>query len=149
MVAGALLAGTLALPAAAETPQDNPAVHTRKLQTELMVAALYCSQHARYNAFVRRFEGELVASGRQLRAMFIDLHGSKRGTAQLDTFLTKMANEESQRRIRVGARYCTEARQLFAQVLSLPTRQLFVFASTRATAARADARVSLLRTPGY
>ena len=109
-----------------------------------MVAALYCGQHARYNAFIQRCEGELIANGRQLRALFVNMHGSKRATTRLDSFLTKMANEESQRRLRLGSRYCRDARRLFTEVLRLPGRQLFAFATNRAQTPHPDARVFFL-----
>lgn len=150
---GALVVGTLAIaapsvPASATTvftARDNPTVHTRKLQTELMVAALYCGQNARYNAFVRRFEGELVSNGKRLRALFVNMHGAKQAVTRLDTFLTKMANDESRRRLTLGSRYCRDAQTLFTRVLNLrETHQLATFASLRAQSPPPSGRVTLL-----
>lgn len=129
---------------------DSPTVHTRKLHTELMVAALYCGQHARYNAFVRRFQDELATNGKRLRAMFVSVHGTKQAVPHLDRFLTKMANDESRRRITRGASYCREAQALFTQVLNLrETRQLAAFASQRAQLPSADGRLTLLRPNSF
>jgi len=147
-VAGAIAVSgaSLVAPAAANEPLEHDAVHTRKLQTELMVSALYCGQQARYNAFVRRFEGELVSSGRELKALFVSRHGATRAVPKLDAFLTRLANQESQRRLTLGTRYCPDARTLFTQVLRLPNRNLIAFASDRAATPLPQGRVTLLQT---
>jgi hypothetical protein len=137
-----------ALAANDDSLRDNATIQTRKLQTELMVAALYCGQQVRYNAFIQRFSGELIANGKELRTLFVSMHGAKRAVPQLDTFLTKMANEASQRRLSAGASYCQEAQSLFTQVLSLPTRQLIAFASDRARAPQTQGRITYLQIPG-
>lgn len=149
---GLFLAGTVALsaapsitPAAASEPLDHTSVHTRKLQTELMVSALYCGQQERYNAFVRQFEGELVSSGQQLKELFVSRHGARRAMPMLDAFLTRLANKESQRRLTLGTRYCRDARDLFAQVLRLPNRNLIAFASDRAATPLPQGRITLLQ----
>ncbi len=148
-VAGVLAAGAALTPvhaAGEDATSDHASVHTRKLQTELMVSALYCGQQARYNAFVRQFEDELVTSGRQLKALFVSQHGSRHAVPALDAFLTRLANQESQRRLTLGNQYCRDARNLFAKVLTLPNRQLIAFATTRASTPLPSGRVTLLRT---
>lgn len=151
---GTALACAIAITVASETAvagtdiatSDSPTVHTRKLHTELMVAALYCGQHSRYNAFVRRFQTELAANGKRLRAMFVNVHGNEHAVPHLDRFLTKMANDESRRRLALGGNYCREAQALFTQVLDLrETRQLVAFASSRAQSPAPDGRLTLLR----
>jgi len=148
LVAGAIAvsSATIVASAAASEPLDHTAVHTRKLQTELMVSALYCGQQARYNAFVHRFEGELVSSGQQLKALFVSRHGAARAVPMLDAFLTRLANQESQRRLTLGSRYCHDARDLFTRVLRLPNRNLIAFASDRAATPLPQGRLTLLRT---
>ena len=141
----ALSAPTLIAPAAASDSLDHTSVHTRKLQTELMVSALYCGQQERYNSFVRRFEGELVSSGQQLKELFVSRHGARRAVPMLDAFLTRLANQESQRRLTLGTRYCRDARDLFAQVLRLPNRHLIAFASDRAATPLPQGRITLLQ----
>jgi len=148
LVAGALAisSATIACDAAASDTLDHTSVHTRKLQTELMVSALYCDQQARYNAFVRRFEGELVSSGRQLKALFVTRHGARHAIPKLDAFLTRLANKESQRRLTLGIRYCRDAQDLFTRVLRLPQRQLVTFASERAATPLPQGRLTRLQT---
>ena len=80
LVAAVLVTGAALNAAHADIDLDatnDSAVQTRKLQTELMVSALYCGQQARYNAFVRRFESELVVSGQKLKALFVSRHGAR------------------------------------------------------------------------
>ena len=141
----AVSATTLVTPAAASESLDHTSVHTRKLQTELMVSALYCGQQERYNAFVRRFEGELVSSGRQLKDLFVSRHGARRAVPMLDAFLTRLANQESQRRLTLGTRYCRDASNLFTQVLGLPNRHLIAFATNRAATPLPQGRITLLQ----
>lgn len=148
LVAGALAisSGTIVGGATASEALDHTSVHTRKLQTELMVSALYCDQQARYNAFVRRFEGELMSSGRQLKALFVSRHGARHAVPKLDAFLTRLANQESQRRLTLGTRYCRDAQDLFTQVLRLPQRHLVAFASDRASMPLPQGRLTRLQT---
>ena len=51
----------------------------------------------------------------------------------LDAFLTRLANQESQRRLTLGTRYCPDARDVVHAVFcGLPNRNLIAFASDRA-----------------
>ncbi len=148
LVAAVLVTGAALNVAHADIDLDatnDSAVQTRKLQTELMVSALYCGQQARYNAFVRRFESELVVSGQKLKALFVSRHGARQAVPKLDTYLTRLANEESQRRLTLGNRYCQDAKALFTEVLLLGQAELIAFASSRASTPLPFGRVTLLQ----
>jgi heme-degrading monooxygenase HmoA len=67
------LAALVAGPAIAQTclqPAERTAFDVRALQSKLMVAALSCSQDAAYNAFVRKFQGELTGAYRGVQGHF-------------------------------------------------------------------------------
>ena len=147
LIAAALVTGATLNTAHADIDAgaNDSAVQTRKLQTELMVSALYCGQQARYNAFVRKFEAELVVSGQKLKALFVSQHGTRQGVPKLDTYLTRLANEESQRRLTLGTRYCEDAKALFTEVLTLKQAELVAFASSRASTPLPFGRVTLLQ----
>ena len=80
-----------------------------------MVAALSCDQRDGYNAFVTRFENELVGHGKILRRFFGREFGT-RGVQRLNRFITRIANETSQRSSATSYDYCMQATALFERV---------------------------------
>jgi hypothetical protein len=108
---------------------EIPALETRVLQTELMVAALTCDARASYNAFVTRHRNELIGQGRALRAFFKRAYG-KRAQTTLDSFITRLANEASLRTLAARDGYCKDARAVFERVLNgTPSGQLAAMAA--------------------
>jgi len=106
-------------PAGAEVcaqPHERTALSTRVLQTELMVAALCCDNRPLYNAFVSKFRGELVKQGRSLRSFFQRHHGGG-GEENLNSFITRLANEASRRSNAERAGFCAQTSLLFRQLL--------------------------------
>ena len=76
---------------------EQEALAFRRLQSELMVAAIACrdARHrAHYNIFVTRFSSMLGHNGRLLNTYFKRLHGPM-ARRKLDTFITGLANEAS------------------------------------------------------
>lgn len=92
----------LAAPAGAQqagflSPAEQEAMSFRRLQSELMVAALSCNDarlRGHYNTFVERFRPALQQNARVLKSYFKRTHGAK-GTRRLDDFMTALANEAS------------------------------------------------------
>lgn len=120
----AVMATTTPASAAQVTAAERLALSARVLQTELMVAALTCDDHASYNAFVHKFQAQLVAHGRTLRALFHHHFGAA-GTNRLTTFVTALANQAALRSAQAGAGYCVRAEKLFASTLAVPTGKDF------------------------
>ena len=109
---------------------DLGAVHSRQVQTELMVAALTCDRRDVYNGFVRKFESKLIDRGQDLKRLFRRLHGPK-SEAQLNGFVTRLANEASMRS--VGTRqFCKQADGLFAAVGAMTHVDFDAFTAQRA-----------------
>ena len=108
------------------------ALRTRVVQTELMVAALTCQQHALYNDFVQKFRGQLAAQGNVLVSYFARSYGAE-GTPELDRFVTRLANTVSQDSLHVE-NYCRVAEIRFQQVLDLTPNQLPQYAATQPSA---------------
>jgi hypothetical protein len=121
LVASLVLAPTLAR-AECYTEQEWQAAHVRILQTELNVAQLTCSNvpdhsyDAQYGTFVARFGDRLKAAGTALRAHFRRVYGGA-SEAQLDSFVTRVANEASDRSMS-STTPCADAAPLFQQVLA-------------------------------
>ena len=72
-------------------------------------------------------------------------HGARQAVPKLDTYLTRLANEESQRRLTLGNRYCQDAKALFTEVLLLRQADLIAFASSRASTPLPLGRVTLIQ----
>ncbi|MBM3503254.1 MAG: hypothetical protein FJX65_05210 [Alphaproteobacteria bacterium] len=115
---------------AAEIRPEHPAVKARLLQTELMVAALYCDERGRYNAFVRKFRNELTAYGKQLQKLFRDAHGAQ-AQPNLDQFITRVANAESQRHLADTNAHCEDSSILFTELLNLNRSEFRRFSDQR------------------
>jgi hypothetical protein len=98
-------------------PIEQTALNTRALQTELMVAALSCGNRIHYNAFVRKYQGDLVKHGRSLQSFFQRKHGAA-GQKNLNTFITRLANEASQRSSITHAAFCANSSSPFDRLLS-------------------------------
>ena len=91
-VAFALAASSATHAAMCVRPGDESALNSKALQSELMVSALACEEAARYNAWVRRFESEIVANGARLKQIFRQAYGTAAET-RLGQFVTALANE--------------------------------------------------------
>ncbi len=109
---------------------DEKSVYMRSLQTDLMVAALTCSANDQYNDFVHKFQALLKTDADHLRGYYKKKHG-KAGAEELNTFVTRLANDESERSIQQGqSAYCENATKLFQSALALAPGQLEDYAIT-------------------
>lgn len=135
-IVGASLLSMLAEPALAARcakGTETDALRTRMLQTELMVAALSCSQKAEYNDFVIHFRSDLQRNGSALQSYFRRAYG-KSGTSELNSFTTRLANEVSQRSIKDKNAFCGDAAKAFTALKTLPSAQFATFVAARPSA---------------
>ena len=94
-------------------PSEFQALNMRALQSELMVAALSCSQDRHYNWFAKRYRSELITYGKEI-TNFFQRHGAKRGDKLMNDFVTKMANRASRASLgRSQQQYCAEVSSLY------------------------------------
>jgi hypothetical protein len=129
ILAGALLASLASSPAMAvvcASPSEEAALRARVVQSQLMVAALSCSQRSGYNAFVRKFERQLVRQGQALRFFFKRTYG-KSAKDRLNRFVTSLANEASERSLGMGTQFCAEAAKLFVELKEISPREFQAF----------------------
>jgi len=132
-----LLAVTLALgPVAAQAqpcmnPAEKAAFDVRALQTQLMVAALNCRDERhddKFNQFISRFQRDLTGYSTNLRSWFRRAHGGG-SERELNSYITDLANMQSQYSSRQGSAYCARVAPLFQQALALNSaRELPVLA---------------------
>lgn len=102
---------------ACANPREKAAFDLRALQTHLMVGALSCGMHDRYNAFVTRFQSDLAGAHRNLSAYFTRVHGA-RGQRDLNEYITALANAQSQEGIRHGNTFCARVAPMFDRVMA-------------------------------
>lgn len=117
--AAALAALSVASPSSAQplNAREQAALDVRYLQTELMVAALSCGRteyHTYYNNFVSKFGNSLKRHSNVMKAYFTREYGAQ-GGKQLDTYVTRLANEASLRSMQ-QASFCQDSKALFERV---------------------------------
>jgi len=136
LVASLVLAPALAR-AECYTEQEWQAAHVRILQTELNVAQLTCSNvpdhsfDAQYGTFVSRFGDRLKAAATVLKAHFKRVYGGGSET-QLDSFVTRVANEASDRSM-ASTTPCADAAPLFDKVLATDSAGFYQLALDHVT----------------
>ena len=119
------LAAGIAGPAIAQScvqASERTAFDVRALQSQLMVAALACGRDADYNAFVRKFQGDLGRSYHTIAGHFRRTSGAA-GQRELDAYITTLANAQSQDSIRQGSFYCPQVAPLFPLALAQSNAQ--------------------------
>ena len=96
---------------------EMAALNSRVLQSDLMVAALACQQKTQYNAFVRKYQSELVDRGETLQGYFKRVHGGS-STQQLNRFVTSLANDSSQHSLNSSEKdFCRKSLAVFTAAL--------------------------------
>ncbi len=99
-------------------PQERSAVEVAALRSELMVLATGCRQDARYNAFVRKYQPDLVGNEKAIGEIFQRMYG-RRGQQEHDRFTTDLANGESSASMQLGTDFCDRNSLLFSEVMAL------------------------------
>lgn len=113
---GAQIMADNVAPTVCRKPAEAAADDVRRLQTELMVAALKCHKDPslkvadKYNTFVRKFSNVMVDHTKSLQSVFKRQFGSAY-MKQFDIYVTALANEISQRSQRTAG-YCKQIDEL-------------------------------------
>jgi hypothetical protein len=100
-------------------PQERSVVEVAALRSELMVLATGCHQDDRYNAFIRKYQPDLMGNERAVGEVFKRMYG-KRAQQEHDRFTTDLANGESSAGINLGTDFCARNTALFSEVMALP-----------------------------
>ena len=136
------LAAALAMAEAARAsvclrPGEEAALQSKALQSELMVSALACDEAARYNAWARKFESELVASGATLKRIFRIAYGTA-GDTRLGQFVTALANDAAGRSASQKTTFCAVTARVFERVLPMNAPEFRAFVAGPEFAGRHD-----------
>jgi hypothetical protein len=100
------------------TPADRAAFDVQALRSEMMVLATGCSDDAQYNAFITRYQPELMANERDIDAWF-KKHFGKRAQTEHDRFVTDLANAQSSAGTKLGSEFCPHHSMMFREVMAL------------------------------
>ena len=115
-------------------PSDHTALDITALRTQLMVTALTCKANDRYDAFVRKYQSDLVREDKSLNSFFVRSYG-RAASKQRDDYVTQLANAHSQTGVRQGTLYCGRNIGTFDEVMALRTHdELGDYAAGRAGA---------------
>lgn len=133
LVAASLLSGQ-AMAAECLRSSDHVAMDVIALKTQLMVTALTCKADERYNAFIRKYQPDLVREDKSLNTFFSRSYG-RSAVKQRDDYVTNLANSQSQTGIRQGSLFCDRNLGTFDEVMALRTNaELTEYAAGRAGA---------------
>ncbi len=97
---------------------DQSTFEVQALRSELMVLATGCHEDNRYNAFIRRFQGDLQGNERAINAYFQHRYGRAAQTEH-DRFVTDLANAISRQGSDLGGDFCPRNGEIFNEVLAL------------------------------
>jgi hypothetical protein len=102
-------------------PAERSAFDFIALKSTLMVAALSCNQQSAYNKFMKRFQPGMLAEQHVMDGYFAHAYGLY-SQMQEDSYVTTLANSQSEASISIGAAFCGDSVQLFKQVLALKSQ---------------------------
>jgi hypothetical protein len=118
----AILAASAVQPALAQRQCSNLADQTtfevQALRSAIMVLATGCHEDDRYNAFIRRFQPDLMANEHSVNAYFKRRYGGRAQTEH-DRFVTDLANAVSRGGSQYGGDFCPRNGLIFGEVMAL------------------------------
>jgi hypothetical protein len=127
------------------SPTDRSMFEVQSLRSELMVLATGCNYDEKYNAFIRRYQGDLQANERAVSSYFSHRYG-RSGQYEHDRFVTDLANANSRLGTDLGGDFCPRNGLIFNEVLSLAsTNQLADYAAGKDII---PASIDVCATPG-
>lgn len=118
LAAGPAIAAGPATPGQCGINQAREAFDVQGLKSELMVTALSCNMQDRYNAFIAKFQPDLVAQESALNGYFRTTYGRGAQTAH-DDYITQLANVQSERGLKAGVAFCKQRVAMFDEVAVL------------------------------
>jgi hypothetical protein len=98
--------------------EERSAVDLASLRSELMVLATGCHRDDSYNAFVRKYQADLMGNEKAMDEVFRHRFG-KRAQQEHDRFTTDLANAESSAGMHLGSDFCERNGMIFTEVMAL------------------------------
>ncbi len=120
---GLLASGSANAQSRCSSATDQAAFDVGALKSELSILAVGCHDEDDYNRFIERYRGELVSQDAVVNAWFKRVHGRSAQTSY-DSYITLLANEQSNLGQRQGTDFCPRLKALFSEVMALPQATL-------------------------
>lgn len=148
-----LIAAAMLTPAAASatclSSNDGSAIHIAGLKSQLMVTALACDVRSRYNSFVLSFRPTLQREDSALNHYFLHRYG-RSWRNEHDSYITLLANVQSDASIKDGTLFCQRNVGLFDQVMRLKSaKELIAFANDKPMLQPADFSYDICGLPHH
>jgi hypothetical protein len=119
LVGASLLAMPCAQAAQCSTQADQTVFDLQALKSALMVLTTGCpGNDSDYNAFVMKYKPELGYNEKALTAYFKRAFG-RNGQREQDSYVTSLANAQSQEGMHLGSDFCPRTVGLFHEVMAL------------------------------
>jgi hypothetical protein len=100
------------------SPPERSAVEVAALRSQLMVLATGCQEDNSYNAFIHKYQPDLLSNEHALDDIFKHKFG-RRGQQEHDRFTTDLANAESTAGLKLGTDFCAHNGMIFREVMAL------------------------------
>ena len=131
----AILTACSVQPALAQRQCSNPAdqatFEVQALRSAMMVLGTGCREDERYNAFIRRFQTDLIANENAVKAYF-KRRFAGRAQQEQDRFVTDLANAVSRQGSQYGGDFCPRNGLIFNEVMALKNAaELHEFAAAK------------------
>ncbi len=118
----ALLVGQAQAAENCKSAADRETFDLAALKSEVMVLATSCHQEDRYNAFVQKYKTVLMNNEHAFDAYFKRVFG-RSGQTEHDSYITSLANAQSDVGLKEGSDYCPHTDVIFNEVMAIPTAQ--------------------------
>jgi hypothetical protein len=109
---------------------EQSAFNVGSLKSALSVLAVACSDEDDYNAFVIQHRRQLVAEDGVVNGYFKRTYG-KSAQPRYDTYITLLANEQSEIGQHQGSDYCPRLKLIFPEVMAVPSASLAQYAAAK------------------
>jgi hypothetical protein len=119
-----------AAPASCLSPEQQSAFDVGALKSELSVLAVGCSNENEYNRFVEMHRRELLSQDATVNAWFKRTYG-KVAQPRYDSYITLLANEQSEIGQKQGSDFCPRLAALFPEVMAVPSASLAQYAAAK------------------
>ena len=112
-------------------PAEISAFSVAALKSHLMVAAISCRADDKYNAFITRYRPALLQQ-EKATASYFDRGDKRHGQQMRDSYVTNLANAQSNRAMVLGSQFCERSMGRFDEVMALSKPDdLPAFAATK------------------
>lgn len=103
-------------------PAEADAINVSVLVSQLQVITMTCHTSDQYNAIVRHLRPTLATNQRNLKSFFTRAYG-RRAQTQLDSYITTLANLQSEHALQSGNQFCRFSSGMLDDVKPLSTTE--------------------------